>query len=734
MSSQATPHPGNPNAIGNPVYGAYGSADDAGRHPGGPGTSSGPGGPGASAGPGGPDASSGPGGPPRRASRLRRGIFSLLDGARLAAGGGALILMVWGAAEMLRSPLAAPMSEGWWSFARQFLPSIVPSIALMFFSVIQAQRSSPRRKGFTICFAAIVLIMVSFLVLFIGAWGVEPIVESGASIPGCIGRLAVGWAFLVIAVMSHLILYLYRPAAQPRAEWDGLAPWSVASAPGGDIPVDGRLVNPSPAPPQRTGPTASAGRVRNAVSVLVSVVVVAVIAATVPNLINNSFDQFIRVTTGAAAGYDGFPTVEKISAAAAGGNQSGADPIWTTVVGTSRVQQILAGVHGAVLVTDNGVYGLDSSTGEVIWTFATIGLNKQHYGTTLERVNLYMENSAFTSPDGAWLAYAFDVTPRRSIGGGGDSREDVTRIVVLSTDTGRVALDTQVAGAVPAVQLTDSKTIINRRVYNTVGGLELSPLDSEKIAVPGPGGHSSVIVRNKHEDWRYLHSMMTLEVIPEANLDDDYYFRNRTIKAQAIAGQPVNVGGWVLNQADDGTVENIDTGETVPLTGEDDPDNWNVVGIQASTQAISVWSVQNEVKGPAKDFGHPLSLNVFDTRRGEVTAIDPAGTYRAIKQNNEPAAYPPYSGAVDTPVFSARVDTRYRQDFSDRLVVQQNDAARQDNEPASDGSEPAWVSVHMPDFRISSDLVALCPGGVIVSYDSMGSDRDVVTARKAPQQ
>ena len=88
--------------------------------------------------------------------------------------------------------------------------------------------------------------------------------------------------------------------------------------------------------------------------------------STVPNLINNSFDQFIWVTTGAAAGYDGFPTVEKISAAAADRNQSGANPIWTTVVGTSRVQQILAGVRGAVLVTDNGVYGLDSSTGEVI--------------------------------------------------------------------------------------------------------------------------------------------------------------------------------------------------------------------------------------------------------------------------------------------------------------------------------------------------------------------------------
>ena len=701
MSSEAT-QPGNPNAIGNPVHG---SISGAGRGSGAPAAA------------------------PRRASRLRRGVFSLLAGVRLAAGGGALILMGWGIAEVLRSPLSAPMINGWWGTIGIFLPSF----ALGIFPVIQMWRSSTRRRGLIIWLIAFDFVVVSFLVLLPNAWGVDRIVGSGASIPGYIGRLAVGWVFLVIAVMSHLILYLYRPAAQPRAEWDGLAPWSVASAPGGDIPVDGRLVNPSPAPPQRTGPTASAGRVRNAVSVLVSVVVVAVIAATVPNLINNSFDQFIRVTTGAAAGYDGFPTVEKISAAAAGGNQSGADPIWTTVVGTSRFQQILAGVRGAVLVTREGVYGLDLSTGEATWTFATSKLNENPYADSLKGVDLYMGNSAFTSPNGAWLAYAFDVTPDISLSDGGP-REDVTRIVVLSTDTGRVYLDTQVAGAVPAVQLTDSNIVINRRVYDIDSGRELSPLDYEKIAVPGPGGHSSVIVRNKHEDWRYLHSMMTLEVIPEANLDDDYYFRNRTIKAQAIAGQPVNVGGWVLNQADDGTVENIDTGETVSLKGEDKPENWNVVGIQASPQAISVWSVQNEVEGQAKDFGHPLSLNVFDTRRGEVTAIDPAGTYRAVEQSSERLSYPPYSGAVDTPVFSARVGDRNRHDFSDRLVVQQNDAARQDDGSAHSGGggEPAWVSVFMPDFEIVSAPVALCPGGIIVSYDSSGKDE--VVARRAPQQ
>lgn len=698
MSSEAT-QPGNPNAIGNPVHGPISSA--------------------------GPD-SGAPAAAPRRASRLRRWVFSLLAGVRLAAGGGALILMGWGIAEVLRSPLSAPMIEGLWSFARISLP-FLPSIALGILPVIQMWRSSTRRRGLIIWAIACDFIIISFLVFFLNAWGVDRIFRSGASIPGYIGRLAVGWVFLVIAVMSHLILRLYRPAAQPREEWDGWASWPGAPRLEGAVAEYGRVFNPpaaAPADPQRTWRTAPASRVLNVGMGLVNVVVVAVIALTVPNLINNSFDRFVRITTDAAVSYDGFPTVAEISAAAAGGNQSSADPVWTTASGA---EQILAGVRGAVLVTRGGVYGLDSSTGEATWSFTTTD--------SLKGVDLYMENSAFTSPNGAWLAYAFDVTPDSSLNDVGP-REDITRVVVLSTDTGRVSLDTQVTGAVPAVQLTDSNIVINRRVYDIASGRELSPLDDEEIAVSGPGGHSSVIVRSKHEVWGYLRSEMSLDVIPETDLGDDhsYSFNNRTVEAQVIAGRPVNVSGWVLNPVDDGTVENIDTGETVSLKEDDNPENWGIVGIQASPQAISVWSVQNEVEGQAKDFGHPLSLKVFDTRRGDVTAIDPAGTYRAIEQSSERASYPPYSGAVDTPVFSARVDDSYHHDFSDQLIVQQNDAARQDDGSAHSGGggEPAWVSVSMPDFRMGSDPVALCPGGIIVSYDSLGGDG--IVARRAPQQ
>lgn len=495
MSSEATRRSSDPNAISGP---AHGSVSSAGRRPGAPAAA------------------------PRRASRLRRGVFGLLAGVRLAAGGGALILMGWSGAEMLRSPLSAPMIEGWWGSAGHFLPLV----ALMLFPVIQMQHFCSQHRGFIICVATITFVMASYLVLFANVRGIDQIFRSGAIIPGYVGRLAVGWVFLVIAAMSHLILRLYRPAAQPREERGGWASWPGAPRLEGAVAEYGRVFNPSqsaPADPQRTWRTAPASRVQSVGLGLVSVAVVAVVALTVPNLINNSFDRFVRITTDAAVSYDGSPTVAEISAAAAGEDQSSADPVWTTASGA---EQILAGVRGAVLVTRGGVYGLDSSTGEATWSFTTTD--------SLKGVDLYMENSAFTSPNGAWLAYAFGVTPDSSLNDVGP-REDITRIVVLSTDTGRVSLDTQVTGAVPAVQLTDSNIIINRRAYDIASGRELSPLDDEEIAVSGPGGHSSVIVRSKHEVWGYLRSEMSLDVIPRSGLGDDrsYSSSNRTIEAHS---------------------------------------------------------------------------------------------------------------------------------------------------------------------------------------------------------
>ena len=108
---------------------------------------------------------------PRRASRLRRGVFGLLAGVRLAAGGGALILMGWSGAEMLRSPLSAPMIEGWWGSAGHFLPLV----ALMLFPVIQMQHFCSQHRGFIICIATITFVMASYLVLFANVRGIDQI-------------------------------------------------------------------------------------------------------------------------------------------------------------------------------------------------------------------------------------------------------------------------------------------------------------------------------------------------------------------------------------------------------------------------------------------------------------------------------------------------------------------------------------------------------------------------------
>jgi len=477
---------------------------------------------------------------------------------------------------------------------------------------------------------------------------------------------------------------------------------------------------------------------------LICIAVVAAMVMTVPNFISRFCDRFVRVTISAGASHDGFPTVEEMAAATVGKGKTGTDPMWTTAFDDSSVHEILAGVRGAVVVTRNGVYGLDSSTGKVTWSFATTEPNGRSYRENvapLKGASIYGGRSAFTSPNGAWLAYAFNVSTSVI---SSKSGEDITRVVVLSTDTGRVALDTQVTGATPAVQLTDSKTVINRKVYDTAGGRELTPLDEEKAAIPGPGGHSAVVVRDKQEDSQYQRPVIDLEALPNAGSSSGSFLSSRRIEAQLIAGQPVNVGGWVVNAAEDGTVENIDSGETVSLKGEDKPDNWALVAIQASAQAVSAWTVQDEAEGQAKKFGHPLVLNVFDTRSGKVTAVDPAGTYRIIKQNHKltpdsPYSYPPYSGAVDTPVFSARVDDENHHSFSDQLVVPQNDAARQDAEQDrgandSGGHEPEWVSVSLPRFWVTAGPVALCPGGVIVSDDSHSSASAVVAGRKAPQR
>ena len=682
----------------------------------------------------------------RRPLRRRWLVFSFLIGVSLAAGVATFILVLSGFIDVVRSPLPVT-GESWCIWA--------VLIAVVALCAGWATRPSKRLTAGSFWGAAIVLALITIVARPIVENGISDISRSGMSIPGFVGQLMTAWGCFTLAVLTNIAGRAYAHASLPSPESRNS---SVASESDGDVELDitvsdvlSSAASKLPVPRESRHEESEGSGDRRRVGTyaqrlglgVVGVATATALAVAAPTTINRRIDPFIHVTANASPHYEGYPSVEKIAEVAAGQEQSAADSDWKASFGDVNVKQILAGVRGAVVVTNAGVYGLDSSTGEATWTFATTDMkdsSHENNASSLGGANIYAKESAFTSPNGAWLAYAFDVTPEGSLDSG-DSPEDLTRIVVLNTDTGQIALDVQVSGSVPTVQLTDSTAVINRRVYDTASGRELAPLDIEKAVIPGPGGHSTVLARSKEDDpTRY--SWVSVET-----LSDQYFrapvserwkydnLRNRSFTAPVINGRIINVGGWVVNDIDKGMIQDIDTGGTVSLNDKGGSRSWRIVGIEASAQSVSTWSVKR-VDEVSESDTYQLELNVFDVRAGKVTTVDSAATYRAVMGDDGQNIDTPYSGVVDSPVFSESVDNGGLFAYGSKFVVRQNDATRQARGTSrrDSASESPWVGVMLPQFGVGSDSAVLCPGGIIVSLDSdLSSDdsRSTVSARKA---
>ena len=680
----------------------------------------------------------------RRPLRRRWLAFSFLIGVSLAAGVATFILVLRGFIDVVRSPLLVS-DEAWCIWA--------VLIAMVALCAGWATRPSKRLTAGSFWGAAIVLALTTFVA--------HPIIDrfsdisrSGMSIPGFVGQLMTAWGCFALAVLTNIAGRAYAHASLPSPESRNS---SVASESDGDVELDitvsdilSSVASKLPVPresqheeSEESGDRRHVGTYAQRLGLgVVGVATAMALAVAAPMIINRRIDPFIHVTANASPHYEGYPSVEKIAEVAAGQEQSAADSDWKVSFGDVNVKQILAGVRGAVVVTDAGVYGLDSSTGEATWAFATTDMKDSSHEnnvSSLGGVNIYEKESAFTSPNGAWLAYAFDVTPEGSLDSG-DSPEDLTRIVVLNTDTGQIALDVQVSGSVPTVQLTDSTAVINRRVYDTASGRELAPLDIEKAVIPGPGGHSTVLARSKEDDLTRS-SWISVETLSDQYLravasdrwaHDDLY---DDIHAQVIDGRIINVGGWVVNDIDKGMIQDVDTGRTVSLNNKGGSRSWRIVGIEASAQSVSTWSAKR-VDEVSESDTYQLELNVFDVRAGKVTTVDSAATYRAVMGDDGQNIDTPYSGVVDSPVFSESVDNGGLFAYGSKFVVRQNDAARQARGTSrrDSASESPWVGVALPQFSVGGDPAALCPGGIIVSLDSdLGSSGSpsTVSARKA---
>jgi membrane protein len=657
--------------------------------------------------------------PPRRERWLVR---SILLGVNRAAGLATAALHVGAFIVWLRSPLSMAMGS-----MRIYAITAIIAIALC------AWLLRPKRLRTSNYFFSTTLLL--FIATFILNQNVRSEVvsftSSSSTVPSVAGWLLAGWAGVVITAVSCMLL-------QARDKRELLRRQNTEDAskhevgPEEDCLPDDALESEDSRPTgqgriQTTSCHSRAPRRKRAKRLCASAAgaLTVALAATAPSAVNHHLDPLIQSTTKAANSQASFPTVDDIRAKAAD-QSSVQEPTWERSLGDTRVDQLLTGKHNAVAVTSKGLYGISRSTGDLTWCFATTSPNILEYdalGRTIENTSIYADKPAFTSPDGTWLAYAIDMTPK-------SSHNTLTRIVILRTDNGEVAVDTQVSENVPTVQLTDSMVVINRKVYDLTSGKELDPLDAAVTVVPGPGGHANVLVKTDNEQPE-AQSKTSVESLPEtylrASSDNRYKIEHQSLKRAWIpVGDIITSGGWIVTYVDDNnelTAQNIDSGSRVPLTGPS-TNFQNVLQIEASQQAISVWTVDtepNQELNQASTPIYPVSLSVFDTRSGKSTTIDSSGLYRSTKRADDSRSSSTEidraaNGAVDTPQFFLQTES-YDAYYGKLAIRMGDDGGDQSVITTSDGRRLPWVRISIESPTPLDTYSLLSPEGMMITAE-----------------
>ena len=660
---------------------------------------------------------------------------SILIGVNRAAGLATAALHVGAFIVWLRSPLSMAMGS-----IRIYAITAIIAITLC------AWLLRPKRQRTSNYFFSTTLLL--FIATFILNQNVRSEVvsftSSSSTVPSVAGWLLAGWVGVVITAVSCMLL-------QARDKRELLRRQNTEDAskqevgPEEDCLPDDALESEESRPTgqrriQTTSCRSRAPRRKRAKRLCASAAgaLTVALAATAPSAVNHHLDPLIQSTTKAANSQASFPTVDEIQAGA-GDRLPPQEPTWERPLGDTRVDQMLTGKHNAVAVTNRGLYGINPSTGDLTWCFATTSPDILEYdalGRTIENTSIYANKPAFTSPDGTWLAYAIDMTPK-------NSHDTLTRIVILHTDNGEVAVDTQVSENVPTVQLTDSMVVINRKVYDLTSGKELNPLDAAVTVVPGPGGHANVLVKTDNEQPE-AQSKTSVESLPEtylrASSDNRYKIEHQSLKRAWIpVGYIITSGGWIVTYVDDNnelTAQNIDSGSMAPLTGPS-TNFQNVLQIEASQQAISVWTVDtepNQELNQASTPIYPVSLSVFDTRSGKSTTIDSSGLYRSTKRADDSSSSSTEidraaNGAVDTP--QLLLQTEIYDAYYGKLAIRMgDDGGDQSVITTSDGRRLPWVRISI-DFPTPLDTYSLLsPEGMMITAEKNSISTSTLAGRK----
>ena len=679
-------------------------------------------------------------------------IRSILSGICWAAGLATVALHVGAFIVWLRSPLSMAMDS-----MRVYAITAIIAIALCTWLLRTSQRWIA--NDFSLVTALL------FTSTFILAWKVRTeeisVVASSHTVPTIVGWLFTAWTCFIVTAVSCMLLrqpdghkLLHRQKTEDASkqevgsEKNRILNDVLESKEGRQTRQERTQSNScrSRAPRKE--------RAKRLCTSTVSALTLAALATMGPGTINHYLDPLIQSTTKAANSQASFPTVDEIRAKTTD-QPSVQEPSWETPLGDTRVDQLLTGKHNAVAVTDRGLYGISPSTGDLTWCFATTSPDiLEHAGievigdnpSIISSASIYADKSAFTSPDGTWLAYAIDMTPKIS-------HDTLTRIIILRTDTGEVAVDTQVSENAPTVQLTDSMAVINRKVYDLTSGKELDPLDATVTVVPGPGGHANVLVKTDNEQPE-AQSKTSVESLPETYLSASSGNRYK-IKHQGLEhawtqdGNTITSGGWIVTYDDDNnelTAQNIDSGSRVPLT---DPSTTyqNVLQIEASQQTISVWIVDtapNQELSQAFTPIYPVSLSVFDTRTGKSTIIDSSDLYRSTKRADDSSSSSSNSnsnsnskteidraadGAVDTPQLF--LQTESYDTYDRKLAIRMgDDRIDQSAITTPDGRRLPWVRISIKSPNPPDTYSLLSPEGMMITAEKDSISTSTLTGRK----
>lgn len=660
---------------------------------------------------------------------------SILLGVNRAAGLATAALHVGAFIVWLRSPLSMAMGS-----MRIYAITTIIAITLCAW-LLRPKRLRTSNYFFS---TTLLLFIATFILNHNVRSEVVSFTSSSSTVPSVAGWLLAGWMGVVITAVSCMLLQARDKRELLRRQNTGDASKQEVDREEDCLPDDA-LESEESRPTgqgriQTTSCHSRAPRKERAKRLCTSAAgaLTVVLAATAPSAVNHHLDPLIQSTTKAANSQASFLTVGDIRAKAAD-QSSVQEPTWERSLGYTRVDQLLTGKHNAVAVTDKGLYGINPSTGDLTWCFATTSPDILEYdalGKTIENTSIYADKPAFTSPDGTWLAYAIDMTPE-------SSHNTLTRIIILRTDTGEVAVDAQFSENVPTVQLTDSMAVINRKVYDLTSGKELDPLDTAVTVVPGPGGHANVLVKTDNEQPE-AQSKTSVESLPETYLrtssDNRYKIEHQSLKrAWMPVGYIITSGGWIVTYVDDNnelTAQNIDSGSRVPLTGPS-TNYQNVIQIEASQQAISLWTVDTEPNQEINQTStpiYPVSLSVFDTRSGKSTTIDSSGLYRNTKRSDDSSSSSTEidraaNGAIDTP--QLLLQTESYDTYDGKLAIRMgDDRGDQSGITTSDGRRLPWVRISIESPTPPDTYSLLSPEGMMITAEKKSDSTSTLIGKK----